>query len=126
MAMHGDAFFVAVDASRCVSFSGWVNPFRGEANMSKHGNVVILESSGANQDADGETEALALLTERQVAELLGVRPHTLAVWRSTRKVPLLYVKVGKAVRYRRRDVEAFLQAAAERCADEFLFGRCAS
>ena len=90
--------------------------------MTKHGNVVIVETDGGVKADErcSVADQHALLTESQVAALLGVKPHTLAVWRSTRKVPLLFVKVGKAVRYRRVDVELFLQAAAERCADAFL------
>lgn len=90
--------------------------------MSKHGNVVVIDSLAERGDAGigCAVSAPDLMTEREVADLLGVRPHTLAVWRSSRKVPLLYVKVGKAVRYRRVDVESFLQAAAERCADAFV------
>jgi excisionase family DNA binding protein len=50
-----------------------------------------------------------LLTRQQAAELLGVRPQTLAVWASTKRYDLPVVKVGRnIVRYRRRDVEAFL------------------
>jgi predicted site-specific integrase-resolvase len=51
---------------------------------------------------------VALLSESDVADLLGVTPHTLAVWRSTKRVPLPYVKLGRCVRYRREDVEAFV------------------
>lgn len=51
-----------------------------------------------------------LLTERQAAELLGVGQTTLQVWRSTRRYALAYIKVGRLVRYRRSDIEAFLQS----------------
>lgn len=49
-----------------------------------------------------------LLSESQAAELLGLRPGTLQVWRSTRRYPLRYVKVGRYVRYRQSDIDAFL------------------
>ena len=125
MAMHLAAFSVAASASEFVSFLTLEEALGGR-RMSKHGNVVVIESLAADADDGGASSASALMTESQVAELLGVRPHTLAVWRSTRKVPLLYVKVGRAVRYRRTDVEAFLQAGAERCADEFIHQAIAS
>ncbi len=51
-----------------------------------------------------------LLNERETAALLGVSPGTLAVWRSTRRYPLKFVKIGRRVRYRPSDVEAFAAA----------------
>lgn len=48
-----------------------------------------------------------LLTPQQVAERLGVSTTTLATWRCTKRYPLAYVKVGRLVRYRAGDVEAF-------------------
>lgn len=49
-----------------------------------------------------------LLSEAQAAEMLNVKPGTLSVWRCTRRYPLRYVKVGRFVRYRQSDIEAFL------------------
>lgn len=49
-----------------------------------------------------------LLTAAQAAKLLGVSKQTLAVWRCERRYDLRYVKVGACVRYRRCDLEAFL------------------
>lgn len=56
-----------------------------------------------------ETFPPKLLTPEQVAELLGVTPHTLAVWRSSKRYPLPYIKCGRLVRYRLDDVQGFLQ-----------------
>lgn len=57
-----------------------------------------------------------LLTPPEVADHLGVSVETLNVWRCTKRYPLPYVKVGRLVRYRVSDVEAFevsrLQAMA--------------
>ena len=49
-----------------------------------------------------------LLTPKQVAELLFVTPHTLAVWRCTGRYDLPYVKTGRLVRYKAEDVQAFI------------------
>lgn len=49
-----------------------------------------------------------LLNEQQAAEVLGVKPTTLQVWRSTGRYALPYVKVGHLVRYRRSAIDAFL------------------
>ncbi len=51
-----------------------------------------------------------LLTPTQAAEQLGVKPETLEVWRSTRRYPLEYVKVGRLVRYRQSALDAFALA----------------
>jgi excisionase family DNA binding protein len=54
-------------------------------------------------------QAIDLLTPEQTADTLGVTRHTLEVWCSTGRYPeLRYVKVGRLVRYRRGDVESFL------------------
>lgn len=50
-----------------------------------------------------------LLTPREVARMLGVSIQTLAVWRCERRYELPYVKVGACVRYRRGDLDAFLE-----------------
>lgn len=50
-----------------------------------------------------------LLNAHQVAELLGVTIHTLAVWRCEKRYPLRFVKVGRYVRYRLSDVQSFLE-----------------
>jgi hypothetical protein len=49
------------------------------------------------------------LTPRQVSVLLNIPEATLAVWRSTNRVVLPYFKLGHHVRYRRSDLDAFVQ-----------------
>lgn len=51
-----------------------------------------------------------LLSERQAAQVLGVAPTTLQVWRSTRRYALAYVKVGRSVRYRESALQQFIAA----------------
>ena len=51
-----------------------------------------------------------LLNESQAANLLGVVPATLQVWRSTKRYALPYVKVGRLVRYRMSAVQAFIES----------------
>ncbi len=51
-----------------------------------------------------------LLNAADAAEFLGVRMQTLAIWRSTGRYRIPYVKVGRAVRYRRSDLERFLES----------------
>ena len=49
-----------------------------------------------------------LLTPQQVAEHLCVTTGTLSVWRCLHRYTLKFVKVGRLVRYRPADVEAFV------------------
>jgi excisionase family DNA binding protein len=52
----------------------------------------------------------ALLTRDAAAERLGIKPSTLAVWATTQRYDLPYVKIGRSVRYRFSDIEAFIAA----------------
>ena len=50
-----------------------------------------------------------LLTQKQAAKFLRLKnPGTLAVWRSTKRYPLRYVKIGVLVFYKLSDLEAFI------------------
>lgn len=51
-----------------------------------------------------------LLDEKHAAVTIDVTPGTLAVWRSTGRYNLPFIKVGSKVRYRRADLEAWLEA----------------
>ena len=51
-----------------------------------------------------------LLLPESAAEILGIKEETLAVWRSTGRYNLPFVKVGRWVRYREEDVLAFIEA----------------
>jgi len=53
-----------------------------------------------------------LLTPREVAAMLRVAVGTLAVWRSTKRYPLPYLKLGHAVRYREEDIRDFMKEVA--------------
>jgi excisionase family DNA binding protein len=64
-----------------------------------------------------------LLTRREAAAYLGVRPETLAVWHCTGRYRLPVVKVGRAVRYRLADLEAWLAARTVRPAEGQARGR---
>lgn len=59
-----------------------------------------------------------LLTPEQVAEILGITPHTLAVWRSESRYELPYVKTGRLVRYIMEDVRTFIQSRRRTSPDE--------
>lgn len=49
-----------------------------------------------------------LLSRKQAADFLGLKPQTLAKWATTGQYGLPFVKVGRAVRYRQEDLERWL------------------
>ena len=49
-----------------------------------------------------------LLNRTQAAEYLGVSKGTLEVWACTKRYALPYVKVGRLVKYRLSDLQAFV------------------
>lgn len=51
-----------------------------------------------------------LLKTPELAALLNVQPNTIEIWRLSGKGPK-FCKIGRAVRYRREDVEAYLLAS---------------
>lgn len=51
-----------------------------------------------------------LLTREQAAEYLGVKPQTLAVWATTHRYDLPMIRVGSRVRYRRADLDKWLES----------------
>lgn len=62
------------------------------------------EPMNLNQLAAGD-----LLTREEAAEMLRIKPQTLAKWASHGRYQLPYTKIGKAVRYRRSDIVAFIE-----------------
>lgn len=60
--------------------------------------------------------APVLLTAEETAEILGVKPQTLAVWRCAKRYKLPYVKLGRSIRYRLDDVESFIAASVKEVA----------
>lgn len=49
-----------------------------------------------------------LLDDKAAAAVLDVTPGTLSVWRSTGRYGLPFLKIGRKVRYRRSDLDAWL------------------
>ena len=50
-----------------------------------------------------------MLTQKEAAQIIGVSVHTLEMWRWQKTYPLPYLKIGTLVRYRMRDIDAFLE-----------------
>lgn len=70
--------------------------------MSVQINRELLTNYGVGQP---KTQ---LLDEKQAAQRLDVTPGTLSVWRSTGRYALPFVKVGRKVRYRLSELDAWL------------------
>lgn len=51
-----------------------------------------------------------LFDNEAAAAYLGVTPRTLEVWRCTKRHAIPYIKVGRLVKYRRADLDAWLAA----------------
>jgi len=67
------------------------------------------------------TSALCpLLLKGEVAEILRVRPQTLDKWRMEGSGPRFVSVNGRSVRYRRKDVEAYIEAST--CANTLEAG----
>lgn len=50
-----------------------------------------------------------LIGRKEAARLLGIAEQTLAVWITTHRYDLPWIKVGRAVRYRLSDILAFIE-----------------
>jgi predicted DNA-binding transcriptional regulator AlpA len=58
-----------------------------------------------------------LINEKEAAKLLALSPATLRIQRCTGATPnglpkIPYIKIGRAVRYRRADIERYIDACA--------------
>lgn len=51
----------------------------------------------------------SLFTEDEAAAFLRLKSQTLACWRSAGRYDLPFVRVGRAIRYRRCDLERWLE-----------------
>ena len=76
--------------------------------------MIPVESGGVPQITPsmnhslGQRDLPALLTPREVASMLRVGYATVQIWAKTGAIPA--VKIGKAYRIRREDLEAWFEA----------------
>ena len=61
-----------------------------------------------------ESDHEPLLDRKTAAKYLGISPGTMAVWDCTKRYDLKPKKVGRAVRYRRADLDNFLEKKLNR------------
>lgn len=55
---------------------------------------------------------MQLLTEKQASKMLAVSVNTLRTWRQAKRGPVFVRPGGRLVRYKRADLEAFIEAGA--------------
>jgi len=56
------------------------------------------------------TTPAAEFSNSEAAAYLGIAPETLEIWRCTGRHKIPYVKVGRRVRYRRSDLDNWMQS----------------
>lgn len=71
-------------------------------------DIAALKAEIAAQLGFDPKNPPATIADKQAAEALGVKATTLAVWRSTGRYNLPFLKVGRLVKYRVSDLAEFL------------------
>ena len=51
-----------------------------------------------------------LLSRKEAADYLGLEYNTLAVWASTKRYKLKYIKIGRLIKYRVEDLNEFIES----------------
>jgi excisionase family DNA binding protein len=52
----------------------------------------------------------ALLSNEEAAKYISVAPGTLDVWRCTKRFNIPFIKIGRLIRYRKSELDAFLES----------------
>ena len=78
----------------------------------------IATALGAERDKPATSVAAILkaqsdlVSSEDAAAYIGVQPGTLEVWRCTKRQHIPFLKVGRLVKYRLRDLDAWLASRA--------------
>ena len=70
-----------------------------KADQNDNGNLVTMNF---------KRDMTPLLSPSETSSILGVTVGTLSVWRATKRQNLPYVKCGRSVKYRKEDVESYI------------------
>ena len=84
---------------------------RAKASLERHSLEDAMRSDAEDQAARATTGARRLATPTEIAVYLQVPVRTLYAWRYQRKGPRAH-RVGRHLRYRWEDVEAWLASGA--------------
>ncbi len=66
-----------------------------------------------------ETDGPILLTEKEAAKILGFSIRTFQKWRGTGDGPQFVRVSARAIRYRREDLEAFIEARVSQSTSDY-------
>lgn len=55
-----------------------------------------------------------LISDREATSYLGLADGTLAVWRSTGRYQIPFIKIGANVRYRKSDLDTWLESRTQK------------
>jgi excisionase family DNA binding protein len=58
-----------------------------------------------------------LLSRKEAAKFLGVAEDTLAIWACNKRYALPYVKIGRLVKYKLSDLNAFIESRTQNGGD---------
>lgn len=72
--------------------------------------ATTTAASTSLNDNDIVNRTRELLDERQAAEYLTLSAGTLSVWRSTGRYEIPFVKIGSRVRYKRAELEKWIES----------------
>ncbi len=64
-----------------------------------------------------------LLSTDQTSDFLGITKDTLAVWRTTKRYPIPYIKVGHLIKYKLSDLERWLDSRTKNIEVENNYGK---
>lgn len=76
-------------------------------------NAILTAASSAPPLPASSESGDPYLTPREAAALLKVKPYTLSRWRMLKMGPPVIRLNLRVIRYRRADVEAFMQSSSE-------------
>ena len=110
-----------VDAHYPGSFTP-LPPTTSFASLSAIERSASLDRSNFGFSSSVKTYSSDWITRKEAAAILRLQPQTLAKWASTGSHKLPFYKIGRFVRYRRRDVEEFMLAGVV----AFPFSDCVS
>jgi excisionase family DNA binding protein len=78
--------------------------------LSARCDMTAQEQTEMADSAELSSSAPELMTREQAATYLGLSPRTLAVWASTGRCDLPMLKLGACVRYRKTDLDEWLNS----------------
>ncbi|MHA1540782.1 MAG: helix-turn-helix domain-containing protein [Alphaproteobacteria bacterium] len=54
-----------------------------------------------------------LFTTKETSQYIGITQGTLAVWRTTKRYKIPYIKIGRLVKYRKSDLDTWIESRTQ-------------